>query len=76
MMDPWSDPVAWREAMLPPLTLAEALKAARKAKAARIVYRGVVFDLGEGEPAQKAAEEPPPVALFRTRANPKRKVVL
>jgi hypothetical protein len=76
MMDPWSDPVAWREAMLSPLTLAQALRAARKAKVPRLVYRGVVFDLGEGEPAQAAAEEPPPVALFRTRASPKQKVVL
>jgi hypothetical protein len=75
MMDPWNDPVAWREAMRPPLRLAEALKAARKAKAARLVYQGVVFDLGEGEPAQTIAEEPPK-ALFRTRTNPKMKVVL
>jgi hypothetical protein len=75
-MDPWNDPVAWREAMLPPLTLAAALKAARRAKAARLVYRGVVFDLGVGEPEQTAAEEPPRVALFETRTNPKTRVVL
>jgi hypothetical protein len=76
MIDPWNDPVAWREAMLPPLTLAQALKAARKAKAARLVYRGVVFDLGEGEPAQTVAEESPRAALFQTRTHPKMKVVL
>jgi hypothetical protein len=79
MMDPWSDPVAWREAMLPPLTLAAALKAARKAKAARLVYRGVEFDLTSPEPAKATAkepEEPPRVALFQTRTHPKQKVVL
>jgi hypothetical protein len=76
MIDPWNDPVAWRDAMLPPLTLAAALKAARKAKLPRLVYRGVVFDLLGGEPAQQAAEEPPRVALFKTRITPKAKVVL
>lgn len=75
-MDPWGDPVAWREAMLPPLTLAAALKAARKIKAARLVYRGVVFDLAEGAPARTAAEEPPRVALFKMRTTPKTRVVL
>jgi hypothetical protein len=79
MTDPWNDPVAWREAMLPPLTLAEALKAARKAKAARLEYRGVVFDLSPAAPVKAMAEdpeEPPRVALFKTRTNPKRRVVL
>jgi hypothetical protein len=79
MTDRWNDPVAWREAMLPPLTLAEALKAARKAKAARLEYRGVGFDLSPAAPVKAAAkepEEPPRVALFQARTNPKQKVVL
>jgi hypothetical protein len=76
-MDPWSDPIAWREAMLPPLTLAEALKAARKAKAARLVYRGAEFDLTSSEPAKAAAKEPEdPPRVEVLRINPKRKVVL
>jgi hypothetical protein len=45
----WDDPLAWRDAMLPPLTFAEALKAARKAKAASVTWRGVAFNLSEPE---------------------------
>ena len=43
----WDDVVGWRDAMIPPLTFAEALKAARKAKAARFTWRGSTFDLGQ-----------------------------
>lgn len=50
MMDPWNDPVAWRDAMIPPVTFDQALKAARKAKAQRFVWRGVTFDLSAPEP--------------------------
>lgn len=79
MTDPWDDPVAWREAMLPPPTLEKALKAARKAKASRLVYRGAEFDLSPAAPVKAVAEdreEPPRAALFKTLANPKMKVVL
>jgi hypothetical protein len=53
MSDSWDDPAAWRDAMLPPLSFAEALKAARKARASRFVWRGATFDLSE-----PAAKEP------------------
>ena len=52
----WDDPVAWRDAMIPPVTFKEALKVAREARAVRFVWRGVTFDLGETE---KMAPEPP-----------------
>jgi hypothetical protein len=51
MTDFWNDPVGWRDAMIPPVTFDQALKAARKAKAVRFVWRGVVFDIGEPEAA-------------------------
>jgi len=70
MTDPWDDPGG----LLPPLTLEKALKAARKAKASRLIYRGVEFDLTSPEPAKISAEEPPRVEVLRI--NPKRKVVL
>jgi hypothetical protein len=47
MSDFFDDPAAWRDAMLPPLTFEQALKAARKAKARRFVWRGASFDLAE-----------------------------
>ena len=53
MMDPWNDPVAWRDAMIPPVTFDQALKAARKAKAQRFVWRGVTFDLSAPSPGRR-----------------------
>jgi len=58
MIDSWDDPVAWRDAMLPPLTIEQALKAARKAKATRFVWRGVTFDLSEPAAAPAATLTP------------------
>jgi hypothetical protein len=42
--------------MIPPLTFAEALKAARKAKALRFVWRGATFDLSEAVAPRDAKE--------------------
>ena len=59
MTDFWNDPVASRDAMLPPLTFEQARKAARKAKATRFVWRGVTFDLSapKSGPAGKAPDD-------------------
>ena len=61
--------------------IADGLRVVEAAKAAgfRIkgaIIAGVPLELGSPEPAKSAAEEPPRVALFKTRANPKTRVVL
>jgi hypothetical protein len=60
--------------------VADALRVVEAAKAAGLPLRGVTIAgvaVELGAPAASApAEEPPPAALFRTRANPKQKVVL
>jgi hypothetical protein len=76
MSDFWNDAVGWRDAMLPPLTFAEALKAARRAKAASFTWRGSTFDLGAPGAVEPRPQEPPSRSLFKLRAVPKQKVVL
>jgi hypothetical protein len=60
--------------------IAEGLRVVEAAKAAGLPVRGATIAgvaLELGAPAASApADEPPPIALFRTRANPKQKVVL
>ena len=60
--------------------LADGLRVVAAAKAAGFQVKGATIagfelQLGAPEPA-KAAEDPPRVALFQTRTNPKQKVVL
>ena len=43
----WDDPVSWRDAMIPPVTFDQALRAARKAKVVSFVWRGITFNLSE-----------------------------
>ena len=54
------------------------VKAARKAglPVAGADVEGVRLRFGEQEPAKAGEQEPPRVALFQTRTNPKMKVVL
>lgn len=68
MTDAWDDPVAWRDAMLPPLSFSEALKAARKAKATRFVWRGATFDLSE--PVAKETATPARSSVVELRGEP------
>ena len=63
-----------------PQELADGLRVIAAAKAAGLQVKsatiaGFELRLGAPEPA-KAAEDPPRVALFQTRTNPKQKVVL
>jgi hypothetical protein len=60
--------------------IADGLRVIAAAKAAGFQVKGAIIagfelQLGAPEPA-KAAEDPPRVALFQTRTNPKQKVVL
>jgi hypothetical protein len=61
--------------------LADGLRVIAAAKAAGLLIKaatiaGVSLELGAPATSAPAAEEPPPVALFRTRPNPKTRVVL
>jgi len=61
--------------------IADALRVIAAAKAAGLPIKGVTIagvplELGAPQLASATAEESPSVALFRTRANPKQRVVL
>jgi hypothetical protein len=66
----WDHPAGWRDAMLPPPTFAEALKAARRAKAASFAWRGVTFNLAEPETAAVATLTP--LEAWRAKKNARR----